>query len=103
MPKKGMQNLFFFAKKKPKMQQKGCKKGAHGVYIIYVQYGAEYTRNFFQDEYLDHQVIKQFKAPYVSKIREVNSSFGLAELDFIDKRNTSKMHTHKLRKYFNGG
>ena len=78
-----------------------------GVYYIRaiwaILYGAECTRNFFQDEYLDHQVIKQFKAPYVSKIREVNSSFGLAELDFIDKRNTSKMHTRKLRKYFNGG
>jgi len=40
---------------------------------------------------------------YMNKIRDVNSSLDLKELEFVDKRNTAKMHTEKRKKYFNKG
>lgn len=54
-----------------------------------------------RNDYIEHKLIKKMKAPYVNKIKEINSKFDLKELEFADDRNTKKMHTKKLKKYFN--
>jgi len=53
-----------------------------------------------KEEYLDHIVIRQFKVPFVEKIKTVTSTDGVNEMEFHDTRNKNKMHFTKKRKNY---
>lgn len=56
-----------------------------------------------KDDYLDHLLIRQYKAPFVEKINEVSkysSGTAIANLEIHDNRNKTKMHYDKNRKLY---